>query len=140
MGRILALDVGSKRIGLAVSDELGKLASPRGAIQRRNRASDLAAIQRLIAETEAERVIVGHPLGMSGAPTAETRRVEVFARSLASQLSAPVELYDERLTTSLATAVTGNDPWTRRQGRRDAVAAAFLLQDYLDQRARTSAS
>lgn len=134
MGRILALDVGSKRIGVAVSDELEVLATPRGAIQRRDRTRDLAAIERLIEETEAERVIVGQPLGMSGTATAETHRVEAFAGLLSSQVLVPVEMWDERLTTSMATAITGNDPRTRRSGRRDAVAAAILLQDYLDHR------
>lgn len=140
MARVIALDVGSKRIGVAVSDELGILATPRGAIRRQSYNRDVAAIADLVEAAAAERVVVGHPLGLSGNPTPQTHRVEQFAAVLASRLSVSVELWDERLTTTAAQAITGSGRAARQSGRRDAVAAAILLQAYLDWRSHSSAS
>ena len=122
MGRIVGLDFGSKRIGVAVSDELGILATPRGAIFRTNLHGDLAAVADLIAETLAEKVVVGYPVGMSGAPTRQTHQTEKFAEYLSNQITVPVELWDERLTTALAAEVVGTGRQAREAGRRDAVA------------------
>lgn len=116
---------------------MGVLATPRGAIHRDTLRQDLAAVEAIVAETESERVIVGCPIGLSGAPTAETRRAERFGKFLADELAVPVELWDERMTTAMAGAVTGSDSKTREAGRRDAVAAAFILQGYLDHRGRS---
>lgn len=132
--------MGSKRIGVAISDELGVLATPRGAIYRRSYNQDMAAILRLVEETQSEQIVVGHPLGLSGMPTEETRRVEQFATVLSTRTTVAVELWDERLTTAAARKIVGSGPEARRRGHRDAVAAALLLQSYLDRRARSSAS
>jgi putative Holliday junction resolvase len=132
MARIIALDVGSKRIGVAISDELGILATPRGIIRHRSYALDFAEVAAIVQSNEAERVLVGHPISMGGNRTQQTRRVEQFAAKLAAHLAVPVELWDERLTTRAALEITGSDPEARRSGRRDAVAAAILLQAYLD--------
>src|SRR3990172_500897 len=105
MARVIALDVGSRRIGVAVSDELGILATPRGAIFRATLRKDIAAVQALVAETEAERIIVGHPVGLSGASTSETHRAERFGTFLAAELTIPVDLWDERMTTAMAGAI-----------------------------------
>ncbi len=133
-GRVVGLDVGSKRIGIAISDELGILATPRGAIIRTNLRHDLVRIAELVAGAEAERVVVGYPLGLSGAATRQTAQTEKFAEYLANEISVPVELWDERLTTSMAVEQVGSGRRARETGHRDAVAAAFILQGYLDSR------
>ncbi len=132
MSRIIALDVGSKRIGVAISDELGILATPRGIIRHRSYAWDFAEIAQLVDSNQAERVLVGHPLGLAGNSTQQTRLVERFAARLAVHLAVPVELWDERLTTQAALGITGRGREARQTGQRDAVAAAILLQAYLD--------
>ena len=131
-GRVLALDVGSKRIGVAVSDELGLLATPHGVIGRRSRAHDMAAITTLVRELRAVRVVVGYPIGLQGQTTQQTEATEAFARMIARHVDVPIELWDERYTSVAAREVVGSSPEARRSGRIDAVAAAILLQSYLD--------
>jgi putative Holliday junction resolvase len=137
VARIIGLDVGSKRIGVAISDELGVLASPRGAIHRLSYNKDAAAIASLVLESEAECVVVGLPLGLSGHETDQTRRVRQFAEMLASRITVPVELWDERLTTVAAQAIAPLDRAARKAGLLDAVAAALILQGYLDHQGRS---
>ena len=136
MARVIALDVGSRRIGVAVSDELGILATPRGAIFRATLRKDIAAVQALVAETEAERIIVGHPVGLSGASTSETHRAERFGTFLAAELTIPVDLWDERMTTVLAerAMIEGGARREERREKVDRVAAALILQSFLDAR------
>jgi putative Holliday junction resolvase len=142
VARIIALDVGSKRIGFAVSDELGVIATPRGLVPRQSYNKDAAAIGELVEQEQAERVLVGLPTGLSGRPTEQTRRSERFAEMLASRLSVPVELWDERLTTVMARRIRPSA--TRNPAREaesvDAVAAALILQSYLDRRSPLSPS
>lgn len=133
--RVVALDVGSKRIGVAVSDELGLTATPTGAIQRQSYNKDAAAILELVADANAERIVVGLPLGLAGKATDQTRRVQRFAEMLATRAPVPVELWDERLTTAAASRLVRPGPEARRSGRLDALAAALILQGYLDHRA-----
>jgi putative Holliday junction resolvase len=128
----VGLDVGSKRIGVAVSDDLGVIAAPRGAILRQSYNKDATAILELVQEVDAQRVVVGLPLGLSGHPTEQTRRVQRFAEMLATRVPVPVELWDERLTTAAASRLNPPDPGARRSGRLDALAAALILQGYLD--------
>jgi len=142
VARIIALDVGSKRIGFAVSDELAVIATPRGLVHRQSYNKDAAAIGELVEQEQAERVLVGLPTGLSGRPTEQTRRAERFAEMLASRLSVPVELWDERLTTVMARRML---PSAFRKPDReaesvDAVAAALILQSYLDRRSPLSPS
>lgn len=139
MPRIIGLDVGSKRVGVAVSDEIGIIATPRGAIPRHSFNKDAAAIADLVEAESAARVVVGLPVGLSGEPTEQTRRVERFAAMLASRLSVPVDLWDERLTTAMARQVdpASARPEARRRGRADALAAGFILQSYLDRQPRS---
>ena len=127
MARLIGLDVGSKRIGYAVSDELGIMASPIGVIRRASYNRDAAAILALVGTNQAERVVVGLPLGLSGADTDQTGRVRQFAEMLASRLEVPVDLWDERFTTKVAVRLLGRE-------RRDEGAAALILQGYLDAR------
>jgi putative Holliday junction resolvase len=121
-------------VGVAVSDETGVIATPRGAIARHSYNRDAKAIADLVATEDAIRIVVGLPLGLSGQRTDQTTRVERFATILATRLSVPVELWDERLTTALArqTDPSVSRPRSRKEGRADALAAAFILQGYLD--------
>ncbi|MPZ13935.1 MAG: Holliday junction resolvase RuvX [Chloroflexi bacterium] len=139
MGRVVALDVGTKRIGVAVSDELRILATPTGAIRRHSYNKDAAAIAQIVRETQAERIVVGLPIGLSGGLTEQTRKTQRFAEMLASRVLVPVELWDERLTTWSALKTLSLED-RGRPGRRDAVAAAFILQGYLDHRRASSRS
>ena len=142
MGRIIALDVGSKRVGFAVSDEMGVIATPRGILHRQSYNKDAAAVSELIEREQAERVIVGLPTGLSGRPTEQTRRAERFAEMLASRLPVPVELWDERLTTVMARRIRPSSMRTptREAESVDAIAAALILQSYLDRRSQSSPS
>ena len=132
MGRAVGIDVGSKRVGVAVSDELKILATPRGMIRRQSYNKDAAAIIALVGEVGADVVVVGLPLGLAGQFTDQTERVQRFADMLASRLPVPLELWDERLTTVAAREIVGSEREARRAGLVDAVAAAFILQGYLD--------
>jgi putative Holliday junction resolvase len=136
--RVLALDLGSKRIGVAVSDPSETIASPDRVLERTgSRARDHRAIADLVAEWEAELVVVGLPLSLSGddGPAARATREEVVELALA--LTVPVELHDERLTTVTASRTLQEAKMTADARRRvvDKVAAAVLLQSWLDERA-----
>lgn len=131
--RIVGLDVGTKRIGVAVSDPLGWTAQAHSVLERRRLGEDLQALARLVAELGAERVVVGLPRRLDGSegPAAET--VKEFAGALANVIGVPVELYDERLTTVEAEGVLLSGDLSRRRRRQvvDKVAAALILDGYL---------
>lgn len=135
--RALGLDLGSKRIGVAVSDLTGTIASPLTVIQRgRSRRYDHDRIAALVREEEAECVVVGMPHSLSGGdgPAAKAARAE--ATALASVVGVPVETYDERFTTVTANRALA-ESGVRGQARRqvvDKVAAAVILQSWLDAR------
>ena len=129
--RVLALDHGSARCGVAVSDPTGTLATPLGAVERPDTKRGLAAVARLVEDQGAERVLVGLPLTMRGEEGEQAGRARTFAERLERKLSIPVELHDERLTTRLAERTGG-------EGDADSRAAAHLLESYLA-RARTGA-
>lgn len=137
MTRAVGLDLGERRIGVAVSDSGGILASPHGVIERSgDREADHAAIAALVGELEADRVVVGLPLSLSGAKgPAATAAVEEAA-ALASVLGVPVETFDERLTTvAAARSMRAGGTKARKQRRRiDEMAAAVMLQNWLEQR------
>lgn len=132
--RILALDVGDRRVGVAVSDPLGMLARPLLVLVRRSREADYKAIARLVEEQEANRVVVGHPLEMHGEVGPQAQRVERYAAGLAEHLAVPLVFWDERLSTAEAERMLHEAGESSRQyrGRLDAVAAAVILQSYLD--------
>ncbi len=137
--RVLALDLGQARIGLALSDSAGVLASPYGTIERSgDESADRAAIAAVVRESRAGLVLVGHPLSLSGRSGPAAEKAEKEAAALAGLLEVPVELFDERLTTLEATRRRRERAVTpagrkRRAGRRgiDAEAAAVLLEAYL---------
>ena len=128
---IVALDVGERRVGLAVSDPSGTLATPYGVVQRRSKAEDFAEVARLVETVAAERVVVGLPLLLSGEMGPQARRVVRYARALAGMLSVPVELVDERYSTLTADALLV-EAGRQRRVPIDAAAAAVILQEYLD--------
>lgn len=135
--RVIGLDLGSKRIGVAVSDRSGTIATPLTVLQRRGRpADDHRAIAALVAEEEAEMVVVGLPLSLSGefGPAAKAALREVDA--IASVVGVPVETCDERLSTVTAdrTLMEANMRADARRRVVDKVAAAVILQSWLDAR------
>jgi putative Holliday junction resolvase len=135
--RVLALDLGERRVGVAVSDSSGILASPHGVIERSgDRAADHAAIAAVVTELGAERVVVGLPLSLSGVTGPAARAALEEAAQLASVLGVPVETFDERLTTVAASrAMRAGGTKARKQRKRiDETAAAVMLQNWLEQR------
>ncbi len=134
MARLLALDIGDKRIGVAVCDELGLLARPLTTLTRASKRQDFERIGRLAAEHAAERVIAGYPRSLSGAEGPQAQRVRRYVEALAASLPVPVELWDERYTTVEASArlFDAGRRRPRERGQLDAAAAAIILQDYLD--------
>ena len=101
-GRILGLDVGSRRIGMAVSDLLGITAQGIETLQRQNKRRDLAALERVIREYAVREIVVGLPLRMSGAEGTQSEKMQVFAEDLRKRFRLPVHLWDERLTSAEA--------------------------------------
>lgn len=136
-GRVLAIDFGSVRVGLAVSDALGLTAQGLPTLVRTTNESDLAGIAQIAADYSICRIIVGHPISHSGEETRMSRRAARFADQLRTRLGLPVELWDERLTSREADRVLRESGTGRRKnpGARDRVAAQILLQSYLDRRA-----
>jgi putative Holliday junction resolvase len=127
--RVVALDYGSARCGVAVSDPTGTLATPHEPVLRPATRRGLARVVAVVAELGAERVVVGLPLSLSGGDSAQTAEARNFARRLDDRLNVPVELYDERFTTRLAAQAGGSSSLDSR-------AAAVLLEDWLYRRAQ----
>jgi putative Holliday junction resolvase len=127
--RVLALDYGSARCGCAVSDPTGVLATPLEPVLGPNSRRGLARLRQLVAELDAELVVVGLPLSLSGADSAQTEETRAFAGRLERSLPVEVQLYDERFTTRLAERAGG-------QASEDSRAAAHLLEGWLASRSR----
>jgi putative Holliday junction resolvase len=132
--RILALDPGTKRIGVAVSDEMGWIAQPLETFERRSIAADLAHIQQLVHQHEVDRVIMGMPFRLDGSVGPAAAQVEQFKAMLEGALTVPIISWDERLTSKSAEAmlIEANVSRKKRKGAVDRVAAAILLQSYLE--------
>jgi putative Holliday junction resolvase len=128
--KVLALDFGAARTGVAVSDATGTIARPLGVVERAATPAGLARIAELVAQEEAERVVVGLPLTLRGERGSQAVATEEFVRALREVIRVPVETYDERFTTTLAAKDGGEAP-------EDARAAAHLLESFL-QRMRVS--
>jgi putative Holliday junction resolvase len=133
--RYLGLDVGSKRIGVAVSDEMGLTAQPvMTLLRRRNRREDLRSLGRLCRRFEVAGIVVGNPLGLSGNTTQQSSRTQVFAAELGELTGLPILLWDERLTTHEAHQVLYEAGHKRQAHGRvvDRVAATLILQQFLN--------
>ena len=136
MGRLLGLDVGERRIGVALSDPTGSLASPLMALDRRAKRRDMAAVLDLAKQHGVEGIVVGLPISLDRRLHAQGQAVQAFARALSKASPVPVETWDERFSTAEAEQMlreAGREP-SRDRGRVDATAAAVILQRYLDAR------
>lgn len=132
----LALDVGERRIGLALSDPSGLLATPLATIQRTQEPADVDEVLRLAEEHDVEKMVVGLPLELSGRRGPQAGRVMAFARALIGRTELPVETVDERYSTVEAERRlrdSGVEP-SKDRARLDAAAAAVILESYLDAR------
>lgn len=132
--RILAVDPGEKRLGIAVSDPTGTIASPLAVLKHVARAVDAAAIAQLAREQEAGRIIVGQALDDENLPTPQSRLAERLADAIRLETDLPVELWDESGSTQTAQAARRAMGVSRRKrrGHLDDLAAAVILQSYLD--------
>jgi putative holliday junction resolvase len=133
--RYLALDIGSKRIGVAVSDELGLTAQPVLTLERRrNPREDLRSLARLCRRHEVVGIVVGNPLKLSGEISPQATRVQNFAAQLGELTGLPIHLWDERLTSHEAHQLLYESGHARQTHRRvvDQIAATMILQGFLD--------
>ncbi len=133
-GRILALDLGEKRIGVAVSDATRTIAQPLTVIKRTSRQDDFEAIGRLVQEQEANMLLVGLPLMLDGSVGEKAAWVQDYSADLQKSLDVPLAFWDEAFTTVQAESSLRTRGKKGRQIRQsvDAVAASFILQSYLD--------
>ncbi len=134
--RLLGLDVGTKTIGLAVSDPLGITAQGLETLRRKNKRTDFDRLEQLVRQYEVAGFVVGYPRRLSGAASAQTERVEQFADELRRRFSLPVHLWDERLTSVEANRLLRESEMSiRRRGEVvDRLAAVLILQGFLDSR------
>jgi putative Holliday junction resolvase len=134
--RTCALDLGSVRVGVAVDDELGLLAHPRGCLQARDERALLASLRALADEQDVARFVVGLPLGLRGGEGMAARRARAMAQRIADATGRSVELWDERLTTEQAKRALRDSGVRGRRSRRrlDEAAACAILQSWLDAR------
>ena len=132
--RVLGLDVGDRRVGVAISDETGTVAQGRGVYPRRGMEEDLSHFAALCRREGVERVVVGLPLNMDGIEGEQARKAREFGEALARRTGLPVEYLDERLTTVEADRVLSQAGLSERRKRRvrDELAAVLILQAWLD--------
>lgn len=134
--RYLALDVGSRRIGVAVSDELGLTAQPVLTLERRaRRREDLRSLARLCRRFGVAGIVVGNPMHLSGETSPQAAKIQAFAAELGELTGLPVHLWDERLTSHEAHQILYQAGHARQQHRKlvDQVAATLILQEFLNQ-------
>ena len=134
--RVMALDVGDKTIGVAVSDALLLTAQSRPTIRRKNLTSDVETLRRLAIENEVHEIVVGQPFHMNGKKSPQSQKVAQFVDELHKVLDLPVIFWDERLTSFEAEQhleQLGLN-WRQRREQVDKIAAMIILQNYLDSR------
>ena len=134
VGRVLGLDVGSRRIGIAISDPLGITAQGLETLQRRNKRLDLEALEQIIRENEVREIVVGLPLRMSGAEGTQSGKMQVFAEDLRKRFRLPVHLWDERLTSAEANRLLRQTELSieKRAKAVDRMAAVLILQAWME--------
>ena len=132
--RVLGLDLGARRIGMAVSDPMGWTAQGLPTLERRSEQQVIAEIRRLVEELGVGRIVVGLPRNMDGTIGPEARKALTFVETLRASLGLPVETWDERLTTVAAhkSMMEGRLSRARRKRSVDRIAAQLILQGYLD--------
>ncbi|MEL6339899.1 MAG: Holliday junction resolvase RuvX [Myxococcota bacterium] len=133
MIRILGVDVGTVRVGLALSDPLGLTAQPLEVVIRKQRDPG-TRIRELVDEHHVQRIVVGQPYSLSGEESPATDAVASFVKDLRTRVTCPIELWDERLTSVQAerAMIEGGASRKKRRAELDKVAASFILQSYLD--------
>lgn len=138
-GRLLGMDVGLRRIGLAVSDPLGITAQGIRTLQRRNKRTDLGELERIISEYGVVEIVVGYPLRLSGSASAQTAKVTEFAEELRKKFGLPIHLWDERLTSAEANRLLRETDMSirRRAEVVDQMAAVLILQAFMENRKRS---
>jgi len=136
--RVLGLDVGARRIGIAVSDPLGITAQGLETLHRRNKKYDFQFLERIIREYDVREMVVGLPLRMSGAEGTQAEKVRAFAEDLRKRYELPVHLWDERLTSAEANRLLREtDLSIEKRGKAvDRMAAILILQGWMESRAR----
>ena len=135
-GRILAIDHGSRRMGLAVTDPLGITAQGLETLQRKNNRADFGRLERIIREYEVKEIVLGNPLRMSGEEGTQSQKVAEFAEELRKRFHLPVHLWDERLTSAEANRLLReNEVSTKRRAQAvDRMAAVLILQSFMESR------
>jgi len=135
-GRILGIDLGEKRIGLALSDPQGIIASPFGKIEYRNDEQMLSEIEKLARERDVSEIVVGYPIRTSGNKGKPAQRAEAVARMLKERLKIQTHLFDERMSTRAAEQVllSGDLSREKRREKIDQVSASLILQAFLEYR------
>jgi putative Holliday junction resolvase len=135
MSRVLGIDFGEKRLGLALSDESRTLASPLAVYERKDLQSDLRFLRDLILRYQITEIVLGLPLNMDGSLGPKAQQVLEFKRALEESLKLPVHTFDERFTTAEAerALLEANMSRRKRKTKRDALAAVLILQGYLQQ-------
>lgn len=136
MGRILGIDYGSKRIGLAITDPNRSIASPFRTVEISNLDKLIAELTRIIEEESVKEIVIGLPIGLKGGYTTQKEKTEQFAEIIQDKIGLPVSYFDERLTSVQAKRLLqseGKKP-SREKGLVDETAAAIMLQAFLDSR------
>jgi putative Holliday junction resolvase len=135
-GRLLGLDVGARRIGVAVSDPLGITAQGLETLQRKNKRSDFEHLRRLIRDYQVREIVIGLPLRMSGLEGIQAEKMQVFAAELRKRFGLPVHLWDERLTSAEANRLLREtDLSIEKRGKAvDRMAAILILQGFMERR------
>ena len=138
--KILGIDYGRVRIGLALSEEEGKIAFGRGTILRKNLDDDLKKIEEIVKEEKAAEIVVGLPLKLNGSKAEQAEEAERFTGKLKEKIALPVKLWDERLSTAQAERILLQADLRRKKRKKviDKVAAQIILQSYLDAKKETS--
>ena len=139
LGRVLGLDVGSKRIGVAISDPLGITAQGLETIHRQNKRLDFIQLEKVIRDHEVIAIVVGYPLRMSGAEGIQAEKMQRFAEELRQRFPLPVHLWDERLSSAQANRLLRETEMSiaRRGQVVDQMAAVLILQSWMDARDST---
>jgi len=137
-GRVLGLDVGARRIGVAVSDPLGITAQGLETIQRKNKRTDYAQLEAVIQKYEVTEIVVGYPLRLSGEVGIQAEKMTLFAEDLKKRFPIPVHLFDERLTSTEANRILRESEISteKRAKAVDRMAAVLILQAWMETRSR----